>query len=1078
MIKQMGWVGCVALATMALADIDLENVPDVKPYANRVYGIRKVEQKDGTTLRVILGATATGAMTDTTAWRIVSDDDPAYAYEKFVQPTKVTLVETKMEFPYPKGREMNSRGSTPLERSIVDLTLPSQMKKGCDYAAVAYGTGNNPVTAALTGSRVGSPDGDTWAARLIGLRKVSSVGDGKLLCEFGAGYSEQGGNTAANWSVTVNGQKRPVRALGRRTKLDFYKTSGWPYGGVLLSDVFLDIGDTLKNGDKVVVTVTDAVTCGERSARMTFDDKKSITRSIQANQVGYRTDGVKVAYVGCWMGSMPDKNFVGGEKSSAPTSVDTADYFGLTAEKTESAAMADGKSDAYHKLHDGSLRLDGSDITYSLIDAASGKTVHTGPVKLIHDGTKPEGKVSSGGNVWEIDFTVFTKTGTYFLSVPGVGRSLEFVIGPEAYRKAFKVQAQGVYCQRCGIAIDPKLSGGWKRIACHKDGIVPTEEKRYQHGEWGDFKKTQATIPNPDKAALDAKKATVLKQAVTDSTQLSTNPAGLGMTGVVPPMKDGLSFVFTTKRDDSFGGNKWGGSIFAFSEEITSAIIFCNWGIPTLRGGGAWKRYGDKKDHVFALTFTPPEGKTKFSTCSWYVDGELIATAQRYYPFKRFYIGNILPENAQGTTFSDIQVYAKILSQEEIKTLATEIPERIPRRIKAYGGHHDAGDYNPRSHMDVAQRLLELYELQPQKFTDGQLNVPERGNGIPDVVDEALWQLRLYIGLQDKEDGGVPYGTESQGDPHFYQTVELDDKGDYAWAKDSYGSYLSAGAFAQASRILMKCGKKKEAAAFLKRAEKAYAWAVANPPTDMKSTQSLGRYTISSRAYAAVSLYHTTGKASYHEDFKKNCPWMRNPRADLSVHNKYDMEFSARQYLLLPEDLRDKALWRAILDAFKREYNMFVNGCKQSPYKILRNPFAPITWGTGAYENFAINAGFYYVVTGDASVRDWLIRTADNTLGANPMSISWVTGLGQRTMRCPLHNCRYRPDGLPVAGLQAQGPMMKGEGYSYHDTVYPRNNEWYANMHTWIDTHFAIVMDEPTVNNMVNTMFVFGLLTE
>ena len=33
-------------------------------------------------------------------------------------------------------------------------------------------------------------------------------------------------------------------------------------------------------------------------------------------------------------------------------------------------------------------------------------------------------------------------------------------------------------------------------------------------------------------------------------------------------------------------------------------------------------------------------------------------------------------------------------------------------------------------------------------------------------------------------------------------------------------------------------------------------------------------------------------------------------------------------------------------------------------------------------------------------------------------------------------------------------------------------------MQNFADLHFAIAMNEPTVNNMVNTMFVFGLLAD
>src|SRR5687768_11043832 len=59
------------------------------------------------------------------------------------------------------------------------------------------------------------------------------------------------------------------------------------------------------------------------------------------------------------------------------------------------------------------------------------------------------------------------------------------------------------------------------------------------------------------------------------------------------------------------------------------------------------------------------------------------------------------------------------------------------------GGHHDAGDFDLRAgHTQIPQVLLRAYELNPSKFTDGQLHIPESGNGIPDLLDEALWNIQ------------------------------------------------------------------------------------------------------------------------------------------------------------------------------------------------------------------------------------------------------------------------------------------------------------------------------------------------
>ncbi|MBO0930247.1 glycoside hydrolase family 9 protein [Fibrella aquatilis] len=67
-----------------------------------------------------------------------------------------------------------------------------------------------------------------------------------------------------------------------------------------------------------------------------------------------------------------------------------------------------------------------------------------------------------------------------------------------------------------------------------------------------------------------------------------------------------------------------------------------------------------------------------------------------------------------------------------------------------HGGWMDAGDMN--KYVTFAEEpvglLLESYRLNPSVFTDN-LNIPESGNGIPDVLDEAMWELDFMRRMQD-----------------------------------------------------------------------------------------------------------------------------------------------------------------------------------------------------------------------------------------------------------------------------------------------------------------------------------------
>ena len=71
------------------------------------------------------------------------------------------------------------------------------------------------------------------------------------------------------------------------------------------------------------------------------------------------------------------------------------------------------------------------------------------------------------------------------------------------------------------------------------------------------------------------------------------------------------------------------------------------------------------------------------------------------------------------------------------------------------GGWHDAGDYSKYiNYTDVAVHdLLSAYEENPKIWGD-DYNIPESGNGIPDILDEVKWELDWMLKMQEN-DGGV-----------------------------------------------------------------------------------------------------------------------------------------------------------------------------------------------------------------------------------------------------------------------------------------------------------------------------------
>ena len=398
--------------------------------------------------------------------------------------------------------------------------------------------------------------------------------------------------------------------------------------------------------------------------------------------------------------------------------------------------------------------------------------------------------------------------------------------------------------------------------------------------------------------------------------------------------------------------------------------------------------------------------------------------------------------------------------------------DRAHTPLKIVGGHHDAGDYNPRSHMDVAQALMDAYEVAPRKFFDGQQNIPENTNGIPDILDEAAWALRLWVGLQDR-DGGVFDGTESNGDPNFIQTVELDVLGDYAYAKDAEGSFVFAGAMAQAARILTSLEHRDKAATFLDKALRAYDWAGAHPPANAEQRL---RHFDSPKAYAAAELLLTTGAARYQADFVAACVWAKNPAAELDEYQSYDQRRAAWAYARCPSNVVDARLQRAVRAAIISRADAWIANAESMAYAFIRHPSAPINWGTGAQPKWLDEVIWAWHLTGAPRYRHWIIRTCDYTLGANPLNRSFIVGLGARTVRAPLHNSRFSQLGEVVDGMQVQGPNHTGEGYRVRETAWPPLKEKFAELQTFADCHYAITMDEGTADALAKAMAAFGLL--
>jgi endoglucanase len=154
-------------------------------------------------------------------------------------------------------------------------------------------------------------------------------------------------------------------------------------------------------------------------------------------------------------------------------------------------------------------------------------------------------------------------------------------------------------------------------------------------------------------------------------------------------------------------------------------------------------------------------------------------------------------------------------------------PEK-KRKWKVEAGWHDAGNFDMYvpSTAPSAQTLLYAYEWSPDAFDDKAVVIPESGNRIPDVLDEARWGLRWVLSMQ--EDNGAFRHREAVMETS--PELPADEDMTVRWIAG-----ISTAGTAKAVAATAVCARVYEPfdAAFARRcaeaSKKGWAWLKANP---------------------------------------------------------------------------------------------------------------------------------------------------------------------------------------------------------------------------------------------------------
>ena len=151
-------------------------------------------------------------------------------------------------------------------------------------------------------------------------------------------------------------------------------------------------------------------------------------------------------------------------------------------------------------------------------------------------------------------------------------------------------------------------------------------------------------------------------------------------------------------------------------------------------------------------------------------------------------------------------------------------------------GWYDAGDYGKyvvNGGFSLGQMLV-LHEQYPQAIGDGDLNIPESGNGNSDLLDELKYEMDWILSMQD-EDGGSFVKLTTKNFSAMKLPNEVDDIPRFIIGKSTAATLNLAAVAAKMARVYGDIDPEYSALC-QQAAEHAWDWAIAHPDEAYKKS--------------------------------------------------------------------------------------------------------------------------------------------------------------------------------------------------------------------------------------------------
>ena len=351
------------------------------------------------------------------------------------------------------------------------------------------------------------------------------------------------------------------------------------------------------------------------------------------------------------------------------------------------------------------------------------------------------------------------------------------------------------------------------------------------------------------------------------------------------------------------------------------------------------------------------------------------------------------------------------------------------------GGWHDAGDYGRYvvNSGITTGTLLWTWEIFGSKVKSISLKIPESGNGTPDILNEARWNLEWMLKMQD-EDGGVWHKQTSE---HFSGFVAPED--DHlpseviGTGQSPFKSTCATADLAAVAAIAARVYKPfdpKFAARNLEAARQAWLWIQKYPNVTFKNPPGVttGEYSDNycgdERLWAAAELWRTTGEAAFNDFFVKQYPDFRPSLEAPSPEGWREVApLGLWTYALSAQKGADPVVVSDIRKRTSAAARAIVERTRKNPYRVslLTKDYV---WGSnGVVANYGMELLVANLLVPDPTFLETAQDNLHYLLGRNAFSISWVTQVGAN----PYHHPHHRTSAAsktaePWPGLLSGGP--------------------------------------------------------